>query len=211
MSARVLDGTATARADPRGTAAPCRGVHRRARTAARARHRARRRRPGVGHLRSQQAEVGGGDGTAGGPRTAAGHAPRLTTSWRPWRASTPARLTTASSCSRRCRRPSGPTAEQLVFDAVDPAKDVDGFHPENVGRLVQRRPHAGALHAARRSSNCSSAPASRSPARAPSSSAAATSWASRWRCCCCTGTPRSPSATRARATSPPSRPPRTSW
>jgi methylenetetrahydrofolate dehydrogenase (NADP+) / methenyltetrahydrofolate cyclohydrolase len=23
---------------------------------------------------------------------------------------------------------------------VDPAKDVDGFHPENVGRLVQKRP-----------------------------------------------------------------------
>jgi methylenetetrahydrofolate dehydrogenase (NADP+)/methenyltetrahydrofolate cyclohydrolase len=34
----------------------------------------------------------------------------------------------------------GRDAEQVVFDAVDPAKDVDGFHPENVGRLVQRRP-----------------------------------------------------------------------
>lgn len=34
----------------------------------------------------------------------------------------------------------GPTAEQTVFDALDPAKDVDGFHPENVGRLVQGRP-----------------------------------------------------------------------
>jgi methylenetetrahydrofolate dehydrogenase (NADP+)/methenyltetrahydrofolate cyclohydrolase len=27
-----------------------------------------------------------------------------------------------------------------VLDTVDPAKDVDGFHPENVGRLVQKRP-----------------------------------------------------------------------
>jgi methylenetetrahydrofolate dehydrogenase (NADP+)/methenyltetrahydrofolate cyclohydrolase len=27
-----------------------------------------------------------------------------------------------------------------VLDVVDPAKDVDGFHPENVGRLVQKRP-----------------------------------------------------------------------
>jgi methylenetetrahydrofolate dehydrogenase (NADP+)/methenyltetrahydrofolate cyclohydrolase len=27
-----------------------------------------------------------------------------------------------------------------VLDLVSPAKDVDGFHPENVGRLVQRRP-----------------------------------------------------------------------
>jgi methylenetetrahydrofolate dehydrogenase (NADP+)/methenyltetrahydrofolate cyclohydrolase len=33
----------------------------------------------------------------------------------------------------------GSKAEQQVFDAIDPAKDVDGFHPENVGRLVQRR------------------------------------------------------------------------
>ena len=27
-----------------------------------------------------------------------------------------------------------------VLDLVDPTKDVDGFHPENVGRLVQKRP-----------------------------------------------------------------------
>ena len=36
--------------------------------------------------------------------------------------------------------PLGLAAEQVVFDAVDPQKDVDGFHPENVGRLVQKRP-----------------------------------------------------------------------
>jgi methylenetetrahydrofolate dehydrogenase (NADP+)/methenyltetrahydrofolate cyclohydrolase len=34
----------------------------------------------------------------------------------------------------------GPTAAQQVFDAIDPRKDVDGLHPENVGRLVQGRP-----------------------------------------------------------------------
>jgi methylenetetrahydrofolate dehydrogenase (NADP+)/methenyltetrahydrofolate cyclohydrolase len=34
----------------------------------------------------------------------------------------------------------GRDAEQRVFDTIDPAKDVDGFHPENVGRLVQKRP-----------------------------------------------------------------------
>jgi methylenetetrahydrofolate dehydrogenase (NADP+)/methenyltetrahydrofolate cyclohydrolase len=34
----------------------------------------------------------------------------------------------------------GRDAEQRVFDGIDPAKDVDGFHPENVGRLVQKRP-----------------------------------------------------------------------
>jgi methylenetetrahydrofolate dehydrogenase (NADP+) / methenyltetrahydrofolate cyclohydrolase len=34
----------------------------------------------------------------------------------------------------------GRDAEQRIFDAIDPAKDVDGFHPDNVGRLVQKRP-----------------------------------------------------------------------
>jgi methylenetetrahydrofolate dehydrogenase (NADP+) / methenyltetrahydrofolate cyclohydrolase len=34
----------------------------------------------------------------------------------------------------------GADAEQRVFDAIDPVKDVDGFHPQNVGRLVQKRP-----------------------------------------------------------------------
>jgi methylenetetrahydrofolate dehydrogenase (NADP+)/methenyltetrahydrofolate cyclohydrolase len=33
----------------------------------------------------------------------------------------------------------GKAAEQEVFDTIDPAKDVDCFHPENVGRLVQGR------------------------------------------------------------------------
>ena len=28
---------------------------------------------------------------------------------------------------------------QEVFDAIDPAKDVDGVTPDNVGRLVQNR------------------------------------------------------------------------
>jgi methylenetetrahydrofolate dehydrogenase (NADP+) / methenyltetrahydrofolate cyclohydrolase len=33
----------------------------------------------------------------------------------------------------------GPDAERRVFDAISPAKDVDGFHPINVGKLVQNR------------------------------------------------------------------------
>ena len=33
----------------------------------------------------------------------------------------------------------GRNASQRVFDTIDPAKDVDGFHPANVGRLVQGR------------------------------------------------------------------------
>jgi methylenetetrahydrofolate dehydrogenase (NADP+)/methenyltetrahydrofolate cyclohydrolase len=35
----------------------------------------------------------------------------------------------------------GRHASQRVFDAIDPDKDVDGFHPVNVGRLVQGRAH----------------------------------------------------------------------
>ena len=33
----------------------------------------------------------------------------------------------------------GADAEQQVFDAIDATKDVDGFNPVNVGRLVQKR------------------------------------------------------------------------
>src|SRR5438876_8988529 len=33
----------------------------------------------------------------------------------------------------------GPDAERRVFDVVRPDKDVDGFHPINVGKLVQNR------------------------------------------------------------------------
>jgi methylenetetrahydrofolate dehydrogenase (NADP+)/methenyltetrahydrofolate cyclohydrolase len=33
----------------------------------------------------------------------------------------------------------GKIATQQVFDTIDPDKDVDGFHPVNVGRLVQGR------------------------------------------------------------------------
>jgi methylenetetrahydrofolate dehydrogenase (NADP+)/methenyltetrahydrofolate cyclohydrolase len=33
----------------------------------------------------------------------------------------------------------GRHASQSVFDAINPAKDVDGFHPVSVGRLVQGR------------------------------------------------------------------------
>jgi len=34
----------------------------------------------------------------------------------------------------------GKEAEERVFDAIDPVKDVDGFHAANIGRLVQNRP-----------------------------------------------------------------------
>ena len=34
----------------------------------------------------------------------------------------------------------GTDAERRIFEAIDPSKDVDGFHPQNVGRLVQQTP-----------------------------------------------------------------------
>ena len=46
--------------------------------------------------------------------------------------SMPIRTSTASSC--RCRSPSTWTPNK-VLELIDPVKDVDGFHPMNVGRL----------------------------------------------------------------------------
>ena len=53
---------------------------------------------------------------------------------------------TASWCNCRCRRRSTRTR---CIAAIDPAKDVDGFHPLNAGRLASGLPGAGAVHAAR--------------------------------------------------------------
>ena len=39
--------------------------------------------------------------------------------------------------------------------AIDPAKDVDGLHPINAGRLLANEPAPGAVHAARAASTCS--------------------------------------------------------
>ena len=44
---------------------------------------------------------------------------------------------TASSCNYPCRPRS--TSKRLL-ESVNPAKDVDGFHPLNLGRLVSGRP-----------------------------------------------------------------------
>ena len=53
---------------------------------------------------------------------------------------------------------------QAVLEAVDPAKDVDGFHPLNIGRL---RPATRRWCPARRSASCDCLrrPGSRLPAR----------------------------------------------
>ena len=42
-----------------------------------------------------------------------------------------------------------------LLEAVSPAKDVDGFHPGNVGRLQSGQPGLAALHAGRSDGNAS--------------------------------------------------------
>ena len=44
----------------------------------------------------------------------------------------------ASWCSCRCRPR---WTQKKILEAVDPTKDVDGFHPLNVGKLVAGRPN----------------------------------------------------------------------
>ncbi len=71
-----------------------------------------------------------------------------------------------------------------VLERIDPAKDVDGFHPLNVGRLVAGRPGLRGLHARGSDGAPRLDRASSSRAPTPSWSAARTSSASRWRCSC---------------------------
>ena len=62
---------------------------------------------------------------------------RPTSCWRWSTGSTATRRSTASSCSFRCPKE---IDETRILEAVSPLKDVDAFHPENVGRIVQGRP-----------------------------------------------------------------------
>ena len=90
--------------------------------------------------------------------------------------------------------------EDRILRAVDPAKDVDGFHPVNAGELYLGRP--GLVPAtAEEYWRCSPSTRSRSRAPGPWLSDAARSWGSRRRCCSCRRTRRSRSAIRAPATS----------
>ena len=77
------------------------------------------------------------------------------------RAQRRSRPATAFSCSRRCRAAHRQTALPSASSTRSiPAKDVDGFHPHNVGLLVQGRPR---LRRARRRASSSCSSASRSP------------------------------------------------
>ena len=78
-----------------------------------------------------------------------------------------------------------------VLRAIDPAKDVDGFHPENVGALWTGAPALAPLHAARLHDHAGrqSTPTGWS-ASVRWSSGAPTSSASRWQPCCSPSTAR---------------------
>ena len=76
-----------------------------------------------------------------------------------------------------------------VLNAIDPGKDVDGFHPVNVGRLATGLPALvpctplGSVRLAKIDSSLAGRAWRRSWSAAPTSSA------SRWRNCCSPRTP----------------------
>ena len=71
------------------------------------------------------------------PARAAGDRDAGRRRWRWSRSSTPTRRAPATSSSCRCR---GQVDEYAVLEAMDPAKDADGLHPINLGRLVLNVP-----------------------------------------------------------------------
>ena len=91
---------------------------------------------------------------------------------------------------------------EKVLNRVDPAKDVDGFHPVNVGKLVIGDPTALRPCTPVRRAADADPLGHRDQGRARRrSSGGAPSWASRWRTCSSSraraATRRSPSATRS--------------
>ena len=75
------------------------------------------------------------------------------------------------------------TAKKVLM-AVDPAKDVDGFHPVNVGLPLHPAARTRAMHARGSPRDSKAQQHLRSPAAKPWSSDAATSSASPPPCCC---------------------------
>ena len=209
MTAQILDGTATAKAikgeltDPRRRPA-------RAGRGPRARHRPGRRRPGLAVVRQRQAQGlrrGRHHLDPRGPARRPRPRPRSRSTST---GSTPTRRAPATSCSCRCP---GTWTSNAVLGRMDPAKDVDGLHPTNLGWLVLGKDGAAALHAVRH--RRAAAPPRRARSRAPRSSWSAAGSPSAARSGCCSPgaarTPRSRCATPAPATSPRTCAPPTSW
>ncbi len=112
------------------------------------------------------------------------------------------RIATASSCRRRFRPPWARMRASACSTRLQPAKDVDGFHPRERRPAGPRAGDARAVYAVRRHRTPDTRERSRSPARTRWSSAGARSSANPWRCCSCSGTPPSRFATRERVDLP---------
>ena len=117
------------------------GVHRARRPAARPGHRAGRRAPGVGGLRPQQGQGGQRDRACGSISSACRRRRRWTSCSRSSIGSIDSDRHDGILVQSPLPDAMGRGAAQRVFDAIDPDKDVDGFNPVNVGKLVQGRAH----------------------------------------------------------------------
>ena len=157
---RAAQGASTASAGPRGGP--------------------RRRRSGEPDLRAQQGQADRARPacTPRAPLPADDHRGRAARAGRPLNADP---TSTASSCSCRCRKQ---IDAQRVLDAIDPDKDVDGFHVVTSAGSRLGQPALRPLHAARLPDAARATGSATSPGARPSSSAARTSSASRWRSCC---------------------------
>ena len=122
--------------------------------------------PALGDLRPQQGQVGRGVGTAGRSAAAAGRPRRSTSCWRWSRDLNASDEHDGILVQSPLPAAMGRDAAQRVFDAIDPAKDVDGFNPVNVGRLVQGRAHLAPCTPSGRDRDARSLRHRRSPARA---------------------------------------------
>ena len=77
--------------------------------------------------------------------------------------------------------------ETVIIEALDPAKDVDGLHPFNLGKLLQGVPDFVSPPPRPAFSRYFCATATTRPASTWWCAVAATSWANPWRPCCCSG------------------------
>ena len=109
----------------------------RRRSPAGARHAAGRRRPGQPLVRQRQAQGLRRRSASAASSASCRRRRRRPTCSRSSRSSTPTRPAPATSSSCRCR---GQVDEYAVLEAMDPAKDADGLHPANLGRLVLNVP-----------------------------------------------------------------------
>ena len=146
MTATILDGAKVAAEIRRETAEAVAALVRAARSPGLAvdPRGGRPREPG---LRPEQGEgrPGGGDPGRDAPLPRDRHrgdAPR--------RDRAPQRATTRSTRSSSSSPSRAGIGTSRVLEAIDPAKDVDGFHPVNVGRLVQGKARSRPLHPGRR-------------------------------------------------------------